>query len=76
MRWIDKLERRWGRYGIPNLMNIILVGQLIAWAVVMIINKYFYYAITLDKAALMSGQIWRVVTFFSFRRCQRAFGCC
>ena len=41
MRWIDKLERRWGRYGIPNLMNIILVGQLIAWAVVMIINKYF-----------------------------------
>ena len=31
MRWIDKLERRWGRYGIPNLMNIILVGQLIAW---------------------------------------------
>ena len=30
MRWIDKLERRWGRYGIPNLMNIILVGQLIA----------------------------------------------
>ena len=38
MRWIDKLERRWGRYGIPNLMNIILVGQLIAWVIVMVIN--------------------------------------
>ena len=46
MRWIDKLERRWGRYGIPNLMNIILVGQLIAWVIVMVINQNFYYAIT------------------------------
>ena len=45
MRWIDKLERRWGRYGIPNLMNIILVGQLIAWVIVMVINQNFYYAI-------------------------------
>ncbi len=63
MRWIDKLERRWGRYGIPNLMNIILVGQLIAWVIVMVINQNFYYAITLNRASLMSGQIWRVVTF-------------
>lgn len=63
MRWIDKLERRWGRYGIPNLMNIILVGQLIAWVIVMVINQNFYYAITLNRTSLMSGQIWRVVTF-------------
>ena len=63
MRWIDKLERRWGRYGIPNLMNIILVGQLIAWVIVMVINQNFYYAITLNRNSLMSGQIWRVVTF-------------
>lgn len=63
MRWIDKLERRWGRYDIPNLMNIILVGQLIAWVIVMVINQNFYYAITLNRTSLMSGQIWRVVTF-------------
>ena len=63
MNWIDKLERRWGRYGIPNLMNIILVGQLIAWVIVMVINQNFYYAITLNRTSLMSGQIWRVVTF-------------
>lgn len=55
MRWIDKLERRWGRYGIPNLMNIILVGQLIAWVIVMVINQNFYYAITLNRTSLMSG---------------------
>ena len=66
MRWIDKLERRWGRYGIPNLMNIILVGQLIAWVIVMVINQNFYYAITLNRTSLMSGQIWRAVTFLFF----------
>ena len=57
MRWIDKLERRWGRYGIPNLMNIILVGQLIAWVIVMVINQNFYYAITLNRTALPADWI-------------------
>ena len=51
MRWIDKLERRWGRYGIPNLMNIILVGQLIAWVIVRVINQNVYYAITLNRTS-------------------------
>ena len=55
MRWIDKLERRWGRYGIPNLMNIILVGQLIAWVIVMVINQNFYYAITLNSCLLYTS---------------------
>lgn len=63
MRWIDKLERRWGRLAIPGLMNAILVGQVIAWVIVMMINKNLLYLINLTRAGLLSGQIWRVVTF-------------
>ena len=63
MRWIDKLERRWGRYSIPNLMNIILVGQIICWLIIMFINKNLYYGITLSRTGLLTGQIWRAVTF-------------
>ena len=28
MNWIDKLERRYGNLGIPNLINGLLIGQL------------------------------------------------
>ena len=40
MRWIDKMERRWGRYGIPNLMKIIMVGQLHAWVICRVLNQH------------------------------------
>ena len=63
MRWIDKLERRYGRYGIPNLMNILLVGQILAWFIIMFINQNLMYWISLSRSGLLSGQIWRVVTF-------------
>jgi hypothetical protein len=63
MRWIDKLERRFGRYGIPNLMNGILIGQILVWVIVMFINKYFASFLTLNSAGLAVGQVWRLVTF-------------
>lgn len=63
MRWIDKLERRYGRYGIPNLMNIILIGQIIVWFLVMFINKNVYFMLTLNLRGLAQMQLWRLVTF-------------
>ena len=62
MDWISKLERKYGRYAIPNLMTyiIILYGS---GFVLDIINPYFYgQYLSLDAAALMRGQIWRIVT--------------
>lgn len=63
MRWIDKLERRYGRYGIPNLMNIILIGQLIVWFFIMFINSDLMYLLSLTRYGLQRFQLWRVVTF-------------
>ena len=63
MDWISKLERKYGRYAIPNLITyiIILYG---AGFVLNIINPYFYgQYLSLDAAALLRGQIWRAVTF-------------
>ena len=63
MRWIDKLERRYGRCGIPYLLNIVLAGQLAVWFLVMFVERNLLYLLTLDRAALLHGQIWRLVTF-------------
>lgn len=63
MNWISKLERKFGRYAIPNLMNYIIILYA-AGFVLNLINPTFYSSyLSLDAAAILRGQIWRIVTF-------------
>ena len=32
MNWITKLERKFGRYCIPNLISILIGGQILVYA--------------------------------------------
>ena len=63
MNWIDKLERRYGRFGIPHLVNGLLVGQLVAGLIVLLINWQFSALIALSRTYVLHGQIWRLITF-------------
>ncbi len=63
MTWLDKLERRYGRLGIPYLINIVLGGQLLCWFIIMFINSRLYLALTLDRELILHGQIWRLISF-------------
>ena len=63
MDWVDKLERRFGHLAIPQLVNGLLVGQLMAGLAVLLINRNFSSYIVLSRAALLHGQVWRLVTF-------------
>lgn len=64
MKWLYKLEYKYGRYCIPNLMFIIAVGQGMVYLANMfvpaagIINKLMLY-----WPMVAQGQIWRLVTF-------------
>lgn len=63
MDWISKLERKYGRYAIPNLMTYIIVLYG-AGFVLNLINPYFYSSfLSLDAEAVLHGQIWRIFTF-------------
>lgn len=63
MRWIDTLERRYGRYGIPNLINGVLIGQLAVWFVTMFLTTFPLEYFPLTRSGLLHGQLWRIVTF-------------
>lgn len=63
MNWIDKLERRFGRFGIPQLVNGLLIGQLGAGLIILVVNYQLYNWIALYRSALLAGQVWRLVTF-------------
>ena len=61
--WMNRLERRFGRYAIHNLMKYIIVLYAVS-AVLALINPAFYMMyLSLNFEAILHGQIWRLVTF-------------
>lgn len=63
MNWLDRLNRRFGRFGIPYLMNAILIGQAAVWFVTMFVNARVYSLLTLNLAGLQHLQLWRLISF-------------
>lgn len=63
MNWLSRLERKFGRWCIPNLISILVGGQVLVYAVELFVNQYVSFYLDLDRAALLGGQLWRLVTF-------------
>ena len=63
MNWIAKLERKYGRFCIPNLISILIGGQILVYAIELFVNQYISLYLDLDRSALLMGQIWRLITF-------------
>ena len=62
MKFIDKLERKYGRFGIPNLTGYIIVCNVIGYALTNI-NPSLLNWLSLEPAYILRGQIWRLVTW-------------
>lgn len=61
--WLDKLERKYGRFAIPNLTNILVAGQILVLAVELFVNRYITIYLALSPDLVLKGQIWRLITF-------------
>ena len=63
MRWLDKMERRFGRYAIPNLMYYIIILYALGFVVQVVSPELYYQYLALDAAAILRGEVWRIFTF-------------
>jgi hypothetical protein len=63
MNWMNKLERKLGKYAIPNLMLYIIILYGVGFVFSLIAPSFYYYYLSLDIKAVLHGQIWRLVTF-------------
>ena len=63
MNWIQKLERKFGRYAIHNLMYYIIILYGIGFFVYMLSPEFYWSYLSLDARAILHGQIWRIATF-------------
>ena len=63
MRWIDRMERRFGRYAIPNLMYYIIILYALGFVVQVASPELYARYLSLDAYAILHGEVWRVFTF-------------
>lgn len=63
MNWLNKLERKFGRYAIPNLMFYIIVLYGTGFVLTLINPMFYYQYLSLNAEAILHGQIWRIITF-------------
>lgn len=63
MKWLNKLERKFGKYAIPNLMTYIIILYIVGFIFSYIAPTFYFDWLSLDVGAILQGQVWRLVTF-------------
>jgi hypothetical protein len=62
MNFLNNLERKIGRYAIPNLSLYLILGYVLGY-VLEFINSNIVYFLSLNPYLILHGQIWRLVTW-------------
>ena len=62
MNWLDKLERKLGRFAIPNLTVYLLAGYVIGFFIWRLMPDLMGW-LTLEPALIVRGQVWRLVSW-------------
>lgn len=62
MKFINKLERKFGRFGIPNL-TVYIIGCYVLGYFLAMLAPGVLDMLSLDMSMVMRGQIWRLVTW-------------
>ena len=65
MKWLDKLERKFGEYYIPNLMLTVIGLSAVVYVITYIIlgDVNFITKLWMSPDDVMKGEVWRLVTF-------------
>ena len=63
MNFLNKMERKYGRYAIRNLMYYIIILYAAGFVLNLVNPSFYYQYLSLNASAILHGQIWRIVTF-------------
>ena len=64
MKLLNRLERKIGRFALPNLMFFIVICQFAIFAAQMIFpEKDLIGLLMLDRGEILNGQVWRLISF-------------
>lgn len=63
MNFLNKLERKYGKYAIHNLMYYIIILYGVGTVMDIISPRFYYQYLSLNASAILNGQVWRIFTF-------------
>lgn len=63
---LNKLERKFGKYAIKNLSYYILIIAVVGSVIGIFVPQIFINYLSLDFDKILSGQIWRLITFILY----------
>ncbi len=62
MNWLSKLEKKYGRYAIHNLMMYLIGGYAFGYITAYLMPEMLKL-LTLEPALILKGEIWRIVSW-------------
>lgn len=62
MNFLNKMERKWGRYAIRNLSGVIIAMYVIGYVLDVFAPSVFQW-LTLEPYYILHGQVWRLLTW-------------
>ncbi len=66
MKLINKLEKKFGRYAIKNLMYYIILMYALGFVILLVNPDIYYNWLSLNAPAILHGQIWRIFTYIIY----------
>lgn len=63
MKFLDNLDRKYGRHAIYNLMQYIIIIYIAGYVMTLFMPNMYYTWLSLDVEKILRGQVWRLVTF-------------
>ena len=62
LNWLDKLEKKFGRFAIPNLTMYLIRAYIIGFGIYYFLPGLFKW-LTLEPYFILKGQVWRVISW-------------
>ena len=67
MRLVERFAYRHPRFGIPHVIRYLVGGNLLFWVLGVLLRNYALLGyIGFDAAAILRGQVWRLVSFLFY----------
>ena len=66
MKFLNKLEKKFGKFAIKNLMYYIVLLCALGFAIMLFNPDLYYNWLSLNAPAILSGQIWRIFTYIIY----------
>ena len=66
MKLLNKLEKKFGKYAIKNLMYYIIMLYALGFVILLVKPEIYTQWLSLNASAILSGQIWRIFTYIIY----------